>query len=146
MTQVSVLYYIYLGDRLMLESNRLQVFVTNIATAIKSRILAFFSRHEGEIQQFKQQVTDKTTELDRDLAQRYPDRYPALKQQAGEAQTWYEQQIADQKANPDRPLLIDQNNRGLTKRVEELGQNVAETEREVRSKIAAKLQPETPKS
>ncbi len=130
----------------MLESNQFQVFVTNIAIAIKSRILAFFSRHEGEIQQFKQQVTDKTTGLDRDLAQRYPDRYPALKQQAEEAKTWYEQQIAEQKANPDRPLLVDQNNRRLTERAEELGQNVAQTEREIRSKIAAQFQPEPPKS
>jgi hypothetical protein len=130
----------------MLESNRLQVFVTNIAIAIKSRIMAFFSRHEGEIQQLKQQVTDKTTELDRDLAQRYPDRYPALKQQADEAKIWYEQQIAEQKANPDRPLILDQNNRRLTERAEELGQNIAQTEREIRSKIAAKLRSETPKS
>jgi hypothetical protein len=130
----------------MLESNRLQVFVTNIAIAIKSRVLAFFSRHDGDIQQFKQQVTDKTTELDRDLAQRYPDRYPALKQEADEAKAWYEKQISEQKANPDRPLLVDQNNRRLTERAEELGQKVAQTEREVRSKIAAKFQPETPKS
>jgi hypothetical protein len=130
----------------MLESNRFQLFVTKIATEIKSRILAFFSRHEGEIQQFKQQVTDKTTEIDRDLAQRYPDRYPALKQEADEAKAWYEKQIAEQKANPDRPLLVDQNNLRLTERAEELGQNVSQIEREVRSKIAAKFQPETPKS
>jgi hypothetical protein len=129
----------------MLESNRLQVFVTNIAIAIKSRITAFFSRHEGEIQQLKQQVTDKTTELDRDLAQRYPERYPALKQQADEAKTWYEQQILEQKANPDLPLILDPNNRRLTEQAEELGQNIAQTEREVRSKIAAKLRSETPK-
>jgi GTP-dependent phosphoenolpyruvate carboxykinase len=130
----------------MLESNRLQLFVANIATAIKSRIMAFLSRHEGEIEQLKQQVTDKSTELDRNLAQRYPDRYSALKQQADEAKTWYEQQIAEQKANPDRPLLIDRNGHRLTERMEELGQNVAQTEREVRSKIAAKLRSETPKS
>lgn len=130
----------------MLESNRLQVLVTNIAIAIKSRILAFFSRHEGEIQQFNQQVTDKATALDRELAQRYSERYSALKQQADEAKTWYEQQIAEQKANPDRPLLVDQNNRRLTERMEELGQNVAQTEREIRSKIATKLRPKTPKS
>jgi uncharacterized protein YukE len=130
----------------MLESNRFQAFVTNIAVAIKSRILAFSSRYEGEIQQLKQQVTDKSTELDRKLAQRYPDRYSALKQQAEEAKTWYEQEIAEQKANPDRPLLVDQNGHRLTERIEELGQNVAQTEREVRSKIAAKLRSETPKS
>jgi uncharacterized protein YukE len=130
----------------MLESNRFQVFLTNIAVAIKSRILAFSSRYEGEIEQLKQQVTDKSTELDRKLAQRYPDRYSALKQQAEEAQTWYEQQIAEQKANPDRPLLVDQNGHRLTERMEELGQNVAQTEREVRSKIAAKLRSETPKA
>jgi hypothetical protein len=129
----------------MLESNRLQVFVTNIAIAIKSRILAFFSRHEEELKKLKQQVTDKTTELDRDLAQRYPDRYPALKQEADEAKAWYEKQIAEQKANPDRPLLVDQNNRYLSERMEELGQNAAQTEREIRSKIAAKLRSETPK-
>lgn len=130
----------------MLESNRLQVLVTNIAIAIKSRIQAFFSRHEGEIQQFNQQVTDKATALDRELAQRYSERYSTLKQQADEAKTWYEQQIAEQKANPDRPLLVDQNNRRLTERMEELGQNVAQTEREIRSKIATKLRPKTPKS
>jgi uncharacterized protein YukE len=130
----------------MLESNRFQAFVTNIAVAIKSRILAFSSRYEGEIQQLKQQVTDKSTELDRKLAQRYPDRYSALKQQAEEAKTWYEQEIAEQKANPDRPLLVDQSGHRLTERIEELGQNVAQTEREVRSKIAAKLRSETPKS
>ncbi len=128
-----------------IESNRLQVFLTDIAKAIKTRIMAFLSRHEGEIEQLKQQVTDKSTELDRNLAQRYPDRYPALKQQADEAKTWYEQEIAEQKANPDRPLLVDQNNHRLTERIEELGQNVAQTEREVRSKIAAKLRSETPK-
>jgi GTP-dependent phosphoenolpyruvate carboxykinase len=130
----------------MLEGNRLQVFVANIATMIKSRILAFFGRHEEEIQQLKQQVTDKTTELDRDLAQRYPERYPALKQQADEAKIWYEQQIAEQKANPDRPLILDQNNRRLTERAEELGQNIAQAEREVRSKIAAKLRSKPPNS
>jgi uncharacterized protein YukE len=130
----------------MLESNRFQVFITNIAVAIKSRILAFSDHYEGEIQQLKQQVTDKSTELDRKLAQRYPDRYSALKQQAEEAKTWYEQEIAEQKANPDRPLLVDQNGHRLTERIEELGQNVAQTEREVRSKIAAKLRSETPKS
>jgi ATPase subunit of ABC transporter with duplicated ATPase domains len=129
----------------MLESNRFQLFVANIATTIKSRIMAFSSRYEGETEQLKQQVTDKSTELDRNLAQRYPDRYSALKQQAEEAQTWYEQQIAEQKANPDRPLLVDQNNRRLSERIEELGQNVAQTEREVRSKIAAKLRSKTPK-
>jgi hypothetical protein len=138
----------------MLESNRFQVFLTDIAVAIKSRILAFSSRYKGENQQLKQQVTDKSTELVgeaslkeiRNLAQRYPDRYSALKQQAEEAKTWYEQQIAEQKANPDRPLLVDQNGHRLTERIEELGQNVAQTEREVRSKIAAKLRSETPKS
>jgi uncharacterized protein YukE len=130
----------------MLESNRLQVFLTDIAKAIKTRIMAFLSRNEGKIEELKQQVTDKSTELDRNLAQRYPDRYPALKQQAEEAQTWYEQQIAEQKANPDRPLLVDQNGHRLTERMEKLGQNVAQTEREVRSKIAAKLRSETPKS
>jgi ATPase subunit of ABC transporter with duplicated ATPase domains len=130
----------------MLESNRLQVFLTDIAKAIKTRIMAFLSRNEGKIEELKQQVTDKSTELDRNLAQRYPDRYSALKQQAEEAKTWYEQQIAEQKANPDRPLLVDQNNHRLTERIEELGQNVAQTEREVRSKIAAKLRSETPKS
>jgi hypothetical protein len=93
----------------MLESNRLQVFFTDIANAIKSRIMAFLSRNEGKIEELKQQVTDKSTELDRNLAQRYPDRYSALKQQAEEAKTWYEQQIAEQKANPDRPLLVERN-------------------------------------
>ncbi len=138
----------------MSENNRVQAVVTNIAMAIKYRVLAFFNRHEGEIQQFKRQVTDKTTELVgeaslkeiRGLAQRYPERYSALKQQASQAQTWYEQQLTEQKANPDRPLLVDQNNHRLTGKMEELGRNVAQTEREVRSKIAAKLQSKTPKS
>jgi predicted Holliday junction resolvase-like endonuclease len=130
----------------MLESNRLQIFFTDIAKVIKTRIMAFLSRNEGKIEELKQQVTDKSTELDRNLARRYPDRYLALKQQAEEAKTWYEQEIAEQKANPDRPLLVDQNNHRLTERIEELGQNVAQTEREIRSKIAAKLRSETPKS
>ena len=130
----------------MLENHRLQAFVTNIVTMIKSRILAFFARHDGEIDRFKQQVTDGATEIDRELAERYPERYPALKQRAGETKSWYEQQIAEQKANPDRPLPLDQNNPRLTERMEELGQQVAQTEREVGAKIAAKFRSEPPKS
>ena len=130
----------------MLESNRLQAFVTNIVTMIKSRGLAFFARHDGEIDKFKQQVNDGATGIDRELAQRYPERYPALKQKAGETKSWYEQQIAEQKANPDRPLPLAQNDLRLTKRAEELGQTVAQTEREVRAKIAAKFKSEPPKA
>jgi hypothetical protein len=130
----------------MLENHRLQAFVTNIVAMIKSRILAFFARHDGEIDRFKQQVTDGATEIDRELAERYPERYPALKQRAGETKSWYEQQIAEQKANPDRPLPLAQNDLRLTKRAEELGQTVAQTEREVRSKIAAKFQSQPPKA
>ncbi len=130
----------------MLENHRLQAFVTNIVTAIKLRTSAFFSRHEVEIDRLKQQVTEGTTELDRELAQRYPERYPALKQRAGETKSWYEQQIAEQKANPDRPLLVDQKDRRLAQQMEELGQKVAQAEREVRAKIAAIFRPEAPKS
>jgi uncharacterized membrane protein len=130
----------------MLKNNRLQALITSTAKMIKSRILAFFARHDGEIERFKQQVTESTTKLDGELAQRYPERYPALKQQAGEAKTWYEQQIAEQKANPDRPLLVEQNDRRLAQQMQELGQNVSQTEREVRSQIAAKFRPELPKS
>jgi hypothetical protein len=130
----------------MLENNRLQALVTSAVSVIKSRILAFFARHDGEIDKFKQQVTNGATEIDRELAERYPARYAALKRRAGETKSWYEQQIAEQQANPDRPLLLDQNDLRLTKRMEELGQNVAQTEREVRAKIAAKFQSEPPKS
>jgi hypothetical protein len=130
----------------MLENNRLQALVTNTVAMIKSRILAFFARHDGEIDRFKQQVTDGATGIDRELAERYPERYPALKRRAGETKSWYEQQIAEQKANPDRPLPLEQNDLRLTKRAEELGQTVAQTEREVRSKIAAKFRSTPPKS
>jgi hypothetical protein len=130
----------------MSQNHQLQVFVTSTVTMIKSRILAFFARHDGEIDRFKQQVTDGATGIDRELAQRYPERYKALKQKAGETKTWYEQQIAEQKAHPDRPLPLEPNNRPLTKRMEEFGQNAAQTEQEVRSKIAAKFQSKPPKS
>lgn len=130
----------------MLENHRLQAFVTNTVAMIKSRILAFFAHHDGEIDKFKQQVTDGATEIDRELAERYPERYPALKQRAGETKSWYDQQIAEQKANPDRPLPLEQNDLRLTKRVEELGQTVAQTEREIRAKITTKFRSEPPKS
>jgi hypothetical protein len=130
----------------MLESNRLQLFVINTVVMIKSRILAFFARHDGEIDRFKQQVTDGATAVDRELAERYPERYGALKQKAGETKSWYKQQIAEQKANPDRPLLLEQNDLRLTKRMEELGQAVAQTEQEVRAKIAAKFRSEPPQA
>jgi hypothetical protein len=130
----------------MLENNRLQALVTNTVAMIKSRILAFFARHDGEIDRFKQKFTDGATEIDRELAERYPERYSALKQRAGETKSWYEQQIAEQKAHPDRPLPLDQNNRHLTERMEELGQQVAQTEREVGAKIAAKFQSKQPKA
>lgn len=125
----------------MLKSNRLQVFLTNTTTAIKYRVLAFFSQNEKEIQQLKQKITDKTIEIDRALAQRYP----AFQQQAKQAKIWYKQQIVEQQANPDRPLLVDQKYLSLSKRMEELGHNVSEIEREVRSKITAKLRSEAPK-
>lgn len=130
----------------MSENHQLQAFVTNTVTMIKSRILAFFASHDGEIDRFKQQVTDKATALDRELTERYPERYKALNQKASEAKSWYEQQLAEQKANPDRPLPLEQNDLRLTKRMEELGQNVAQTEREVRAKIVAKFHSEPPKS
>ncbi|MCY7369016.1 MAG: hypothetical protein LH474_12785 [Chamaesiphon sp.] len=130
----------------MLENNRLQALVTNTVTMIKLRILAFFTRHDGEIDRFKQQVTDGATEIDRELAERYPERYAALKQRAGETKSWYDQQIAEQKANPDRPLPLAQNDLQLTKQAEKLGQTVAETEREVRAKIAAKFRSAPPKA
>jgi hypothetical protein len=130
----------------MLENHRFQALVTNTVATIKLRILAFFARHDGEIDRFKQQVTDGATEIDRELAERYPERYPALKRRAGETKSWYEQQLAEQKANPDRPLPLEQNDLGITKRMEELGQNVSQTEREIRAKIAAKFQSEPPKS
>ena len=130
----------------MLDNHRLQVLVTNAATKFKSRVRAFLARHDGEIAQFKQQATAKTTELDRQLAQRYPARYPALKQQAGEAKIWYDQQIAEQQADPDRPSLVEQNDRRLADRMQDFGQSVSQTERKVRAKIAAKLRPEPPKS
>lgn len=130
----------------MLENNRLQALVTNTVTTIKLRTLAFFAPHDGEIDKFKQQVTEKTTEIDRKLAERYPERYAALKQRVVKTKSWYEQQIAEQKANPDRPLLLEQSDLRITKRMEELGKNIAQTEREVRAKIDAKLHPEAPKS
>jgi hypothetical protein len=138
----------------MLDNNRLQALVTNTAAMIKSRILAFFARHDGEIDRFKQQVTDGATGIVgeaslkeiRELAERYPERYSALKQRAGETKSWYDQQIAEQKANPDRPLPLAQNDLKLTKRAEDLGQTVAQTEREVRAKIAAKFKSAPPES
>ncbi len=130
----------------MLENNRLQALVTQTVTMIKLRILAFFASHDGEIDRFKQQVTDGATEIDRELAERYPERYPAIKQRAGETKSWYDQQIVEQKANPDRPLPLAQNDFQLTKQAEKLGQTVAETEREVRAKIAAKFRAVPPKA
>jgi uncharacterized protein YukE len=130
----------------MSENHQLQVFVTNTVTKIKSRIVAFFASHDSDIDRLKQQVSDRATALDRELTERYPERYKALNQKAGEAKSWYDQQIAEQKANPDRPLPLEQNDLRLTKRMEEIGQTVAQTERTVRSKIAAKFQSEPPKS
>jgi acetyl-CoA carboxylase alpha subunit len=130
----------------MLENNRLQVVIKNIATMIQNRVLAFLSHHEGKIQQFKQQVSNKTTEFDSDLAQRYPEQYSALKQQANQAKTWYEQQITDQKAHPERPLFIDRNNHQITEQMKQIGQNAAQAEQDIRSRIAAKLRPEEPKA
>jgi hypothetical protein len=87
------------SDRLMSENNYLQTLVTSAVAMIKSRILAFFARHDGEIDKFKQQVTNGVTEIDRELAERYPARYTALKQRAGETKNCYKQQITEQQAN-----------------------------------------------
>jgi uncharacterized iron-regulated protein len=130
----------------MLENHRFQALVTSAVAAIKSRILAFFARYDGEIDQLKQQVTAGAAGVDRELAQRYPERYPAIKQQAAEAKSWYDQQIAEQQANPNRPLPVAQTNLHLAEQMEELGQKVAQTEREVKAKIVAKLGAEAPKS
>ncbi len=47
--------------------------------------------------------------------------------------------ISEQQANPERPLLADRQYQHLADRVEELSKNVAQTERQIRSEIAAKL-------
>jgi hypothetical protein len=123
----------------MLEHPRFQAFMKKLVESLRQRILALFARHEPKIQQFQQQVKEGATTLDRDLTELYPDRYPALKEKAGEAKNWYDQQIAEQKANPDRPLPADQNYRDFAQRMGELGQKAAQTEEELRSQIATKL-------
>jgi hypothetical protein len=130
----------------MLDHPRLQALINSVKEFFRQKILGLFAPHESKIQEFKQQVTEGATTLDRDLTELYPDRYPAIKQKVGEAKSWYDEQIAEQKANPDRPFAVDQNYQQIAQRMEEFGQKVASTEKEVKAKIASQLPANKPKS
>lgn len=130
----------------MLDNPRVQALIKSVGEFFRHKILGLFAPHESKIQEFKQQVVEGATTLDRDLTELYPDRYPALKEKVGEAKSWYDRQIAEHQANPDRPFTVDQNYREIEQRMEEFGQKVATAEKEVKAKIASKLPTDTPKS
>lgn len=117
-------------------STRFTTLLARAFQAIKTRVL-------GQVQQEKTDLQTRWITFDAKLAERYGDRYSAVKQRLNNAKVWYSTQVA--KAEAQETTVLQQKQVEFESKAAAAGTSVGQREQQIRQQVKQFFQSATAK-